>query len=179
MREIADMTRHIVERAKKYEHDTIPGDFGVLKVPCPKCGGEIHEKYKQFQCEKCDFALWKTVAGRMFEIEEVEKLITEKQIGPLQGFRSKQGWPFAAVLKMNAEFKLEFDFGNDQNDNGEAAAPVDFTGKEPLGKCPEMRRAGFRRRDELRLRKGDGRGARRAISAPAKSFCSRKSRRSR
>ena len=58
---IADMTRRIVERAKKFEHDTIPGDFGVLKVPCPKCGGEIHEKYKQFQCVKCDFAFWKTL----------------------------------------------------------------------------------------------------------------------
>src|SRR5579859_4234899 len=138
MSEIADMTRHIVERAKKYEHDTIPGDFGILKIPCPRCGGEVHEKYKQFQCEKCDFAVWKTVAGRMFEMEEVERLISEKQIGPLQGFRSKLGRPFAAVLKMNGEFKVEFDFGNDQkNGNGEAAAPVDFTGKEPLGKCPK------------------------------------------
>jgi DNA topoisomerase III len=138
MSEIADMTRHIVERAKKYEHDTIPGDFGVLKTPCPKCGGEVHEKYKQFQCEKCDFAVWKTIAGRMFEVEEVEKLVCEKQIGPLQGFRSKAGKPFAAVLKMNGEFKVEFDFGNDQrNGNGEAGAPVDFTGKEPLGKCPK------------------------------------------
>ncbi|HUA37496.1 MAG TPA: DNA topoisomerase III [Candidatus Sulfopaludibacter sp.] len=138
MSEIADMTRHIVERAKKYEHDTIPGDFGILKIPCPKCGGEVHEKYKQFQCEKCDFAVWKTVAGRMFEIEEVERLIAEKQIGPLQGFRSKLGKPFAAVLKMNGEFKVEFDFGNDpKSGSGEAAAPVDFTGKEPLGKCPK------------------------------------------
>jgi len=138
MSEIADMTRHIVERAKKYEHDTIPGDFGVLKAPCPKCGGEIHEKYRQFQCEKCDFAVWKTLCGRMFEIEEVEKLIAEKQTGLLQGFRSKMGKPFAAVLKMNGEFKVEFDFGSDQkNGSGEAAAPVDFTGKEPLGKCPK------------------------------------------
>jgi DNA topoisomerase-3 len=140
MSEIADMTRHIVERAKKFEEDTIPGDFGVLKVPCPKCGGEVHEKYKQFQCinEKCDFAIWKTLCSRMFEMEEVEKLITEKQVGPLQGFRSKKGFPFAAVLKLNAEFKIEFDFGNEQkNENGGAAAPVDFTGKEPLGKCPK------------------------------------------
>src|SRR6202142_3771625 len=38
---------------------------------------------------------------------------------------------------MGAEFKPEFDFGNDQNKDGEAAAPVDFTGKEPLGKCPK------------------------------------------
>ena len=133
---IADMTRRIVDRAKQFEYDTIPGDFGTLKVPCPKCGGEIHERYKQFQCEKCDFAFWKTLCSRMFEIEEVEKIITDKQIGPLQGFRSKQGFPFAAVLKMNAEFKVEFDFGNGGKD-GEGAAPIDFTGKEPLGKCPK------------------------------------------
>jgi DNA topoisomerase-3 len=71
----------------------------------------------------------------MFEIEEVEQLITDKKIGPLQGFRSKQGFPFAAVLTMNAEHKVEFDFGNAPK-AGEAATPVDFTGKEPLGKCP-------------------------------------------
>ena len=136
MREIAEMTKRIVDRAKQYEHDTIPGDFGTLKVPCPKCGGEIHERYRQYQCVKCDFAMWKTLCGRMFEPEEIEKIITERQIGPLQGFRSKQGFPFAAVLKMNAENKIEFDFGNTPKD-GEAAAPVDFTGKEPLGKCPK------------------------------------------
>jgi DNA topoisomerase III len=135
---IADMTRHIVDRAKKFEQDTIPGDFGTLKVPCPKCGAEIHEQYKHFQCVKCDFSVWKTLCGRMFEPAEVEKLITEKQVGPLQGFMSKKGFPFAAVLKMNAEHKVEFDFGNGpKGENGEAAAPMDFTGKEPLGKCPK------------------------------------------
>ena len=30
----------------------IPGDFGELKVPCPKCGGVIKENYKKFQCQK-------------------------------------------------------------------------------------------------------------------------------
>ena len=135
---IADMTRRIVDRTKLFEHDTIPGDFGKLNVPCPKCGGEIHEKYKQYQCVKegCDFAFWKTLCSRMFEPEEVEKIITEKVIGPLQGFRSKQGFPFAAVLKMTAEHKVEFDFGNGGKD-GADAAPIDFTGKEPLGKCPK------------------------------------------
>ena len=132
---IADMTRRIVDSAKKFEYDTIPGDFGVLQVPCPKCGGEIHERYKQYQCVKCDFAFWKTLCSRMFEPEEVEKIITDKVIGPLQGFRSKQGFPFAAVLKMTAEHKVEFDFGNGGKD-GAGAAPIDFTGKESLGKCP-------------------------------------------
>jgi DNA topoisomerase-3 len=133
---IQDMTRRIVDRAKSFEQDTIPGDFGTLKVPCPKCGGEVHEQYKHFQCVKCDFSMWKTLCGRMFELEEAEKLITTKQVGPLQGFMSKKGFPFAAVLKMNAEHKVEFDFGNNENKDGEAVAPMDFTGKEPLGKCP-------------------------------------------
>ncbi len=136
MKEIADMTRNIVGKTKQHESDTVPGDFGTLKTPCPKCGGEIKENYKKFQCQKCDFALWKIVAGRQMEIEEVEELISKRKVGPLQGFRSKLGRPFAAVIKMTPEFKPEFDFGQGQNEDG-TGAPVDFTGKEPLGKCPK------------------------------------------
>ncbi|HZF00371.1 MAG TPA: DNA topoisomerase III [Methylomirabilota bacterium] len=136
MKEIADATRDIVAKAKSHESDTVPGDYGKLNVPCPKCGGEILENYKKFQCQKCDFSLWKIVASRQLEISEVEELISKGTVGPLQGFRSKQGFPFAAIIKMGAEFKPEFDFGNDKNADGGDAAPIDFTGKEPLGKCP-------------------------------------------
>ena len=137
MKEIADMTRDIVAKAKRHESDTVPGDFGTLKVPCPKCGGEIKENYKKFQCQKCDFALWKIVAGRQMEIEEVEELISKRTVGPMQGFRSKMGRPFAAVIKLTGDFKPEFDFGQDQPGADGVAAVVDFTGKEPLGKCPK------------------------------------------
>ena len=136
MDEIAGATRAIVAKAARHESDTVPGDFGTLSVACPMCGGEIHENYKKFQCQKCYYALWKIVAGRQFEIPEIEELISKGVVGPLQGFRSKMGRPFAAVIKMGAEFKPEFDFGNDQNAEG-AAVEVDFTGKEPLGKCPK------------------------------------------
>jgi len=46
---------------------------------------------------------------RLFEAPEIETLIRERQLGPLQGFRSKMGRPFAAVIKLNAENKAEFD----------------------------------------------------------------------
>jgi len=136
MREIAEMTRHIVERAKSYEADTIPGDFGVLTAPCPRCGGQIRETYKKFQCGKCDYALWKIVAGRQFEPAEIDALITDGQIGPLTGFRNKMGRTFAAAIKLNGEFMPEFDFGQDKADEAEAEA-VDFSGQESLGKCPK------------------------------------------
>jgi DNA topoisomerase-3 len=134
MSQIEDMTRSIVAKTKGYESDTVPGDFGELKTPCPKCGGVIKENYKKFQCQKCDFALWKIVAGRQMEIPEMEDLIAKRVIGPLQGFRSKMGRPFSAIIKLSPEFVPEFDFGQ-QNGEGDGAA-IDFTGREPFGKCP-------------------------------------------
>ncbi len=137
MREIAEMTRHIVERAKTFDSDTIPGDFGVLTAPCPRCGGQIRETYKKFQCGGCDYALWKIVAGRQFEPAEIDTLITEKQIGPLTGFRNKMGRTFAAAIKLNDKMEPEFDFGQDKAGDEANAEPVDFSGQQSLGKCPK------------------------------------------
>jgi DNA topoisomerase-3 len=136
MREIAEMTRHMVERAKHYEADTIPGDFGVLTAKCPRCGGEIRETYKKFQCGGCDYSLWKIVAGRQFEPAEIDTLINEGQIGPLTGFRNKMGRTFAAAIKLNDEKMPEFDFGQDKADAADAE-PVDFSAQESIGKCPK------------------------------------------
>ena len=133
MEEIATMTRHMVEQAKNNRGETISGDFSTLKSPCPKCGGVLHETYKKFQCKKCDFALWKILAGRQFEIAEMEALITQREVGPLQGFRSKMGRLFDANIKLNDDLEMKFDFGG----NGEETAEeVDFSGQESLGKCP-------------------------------------------
>jgi DNA topoisomerase-3 len=141
MREIAQMTQVIVKRAKEYNNDTIPGDYATLKTPCPNCGSVVKENYRRFACTKCDFSISKTPGSRQFEVSEVEELLTNRTIGPLQGFRSKMGRPFAAILKISRDeeiknFKLEFDFG--QNDaDGENGEGVDFTGQTPLGACPK------------------------------------------
>ncbi|MDE2439762.1 MAG: DNA topoisomerase III [Betaproteobacteria bacterium] len=137
MREIAEMTRHMVERAKQYEADTIPGDFGVLTAPCPKCGGQVRETYKKFQCGSCDYALWKIVAGRQYEPAEIETLLTEKQVGPLTGFRNKMGRSFAAAIKLNDDLQPEFDFGQDKAGEDGEADEVDFSGQDALGQCPK------------------------------------------
>jgi DNA topoisomerase-3 len=136
MREIAEMTRHMVERAKTFDSDTIPGDFGVLTAKCPRCGSEIRENYKKFQCISCDYSLWKIVAGRQFEPAEIDTLITEKQIGPLTGFRNKMGRTFAAAIKLNEKMEPEFDFGQDKTEEANAE-PVDFSSQSTLGQCPK------------------------------------------
>ena len=145
MQEIAQITQRIVKRAKEYDSDTIPGDYADLKTPCPHCGGLVKENYRRFACEKCGFSISKIPGGRAFEYHEAEEFIKNKEIGPLQGFRSKMGRPFAAIIKLvsipeddkdypNAGYKLEFDFGNSDEDNNEE---VDFTGQSSLGACPK------------------------------------------
>ena len=135
MRQIAEMTAHIVHQAKTYESDTVPGDFATLRAPCPKCGGTIKENYKKFQCQGCDYSLWKIVAGRQFENEEIETLLTRREVGPLIGFRNKMGRAFNALVKLNDEQQPAFDFGQDRDSAN--AEPVDFGDQEPVGECPK------------------------------------------
>jgi len=135
MREIEAMTRHIVGQAKGYESDTIPGDFATLGARCPRCGGEVHENYKKFQCQSCDFGFWKIMGGRQFEVAEAETLLRERVVGPLEGFRSKLGRPFTASIKLNDALEVKFDF--DDGPDSEDAEPIDFGAQEPLGDCPK------------------------------------------
>ncbi len=175
MARIAEMTERVVQKAKEYDRDTIPGDYATLKTPCPKCGGVVKENYRRFTCcgksgdgtgaspastraaprgdatalgsgpsdgEGCGFSIGKIPGGRSFELHEVEQFLRDKKIGPLEGFRSKAGWPFTAELALVYDeeiqnWKLEFDFGEDAKKAEEAAEAVDFSQSEPLGACPK------------------------------------------
>ena len=149
MAEIAAMAERIVRKAKEYDRDTIPGDYATLTVPCPNCGGVIKENYRRYACagadgnaEGCGFSISKSPGARSFELDEVTRFIADKKIGPLEGFRSKAGWPFTAELKLAFDdeiknWKLEFDFGEDAKKAEGDGEPVDFSGQESLGACPK------------------------------------------
>jgi DNA topoisomerase-3 len=150
MAEIAAMTEKMVAKAKGYDRDTIPGDYATLKTPCPKCGGVVKENYRRFTCtgksgsgdDACGFSIGKIPGGRSFELNEVETFLRDKKIGPLEGFRSKAGWPFTAELALVYDeeiqnWKLEFDFGEDAKKTEGDGEPVDFSGQNSLGACPK------------------------------------------
>ena len=150
MQQIAAMTERIVRKAKEYDRDTIPGDYATLQTACPNCGGVVKENYRRFACTGaegdsdnagCGFSFTKTPAGRTFAVEEAEQFLREHRIGPLEGFRSKAGWPFVAELTLvkdeeTGNYKLEFDFGDDAK--AEATGEiVDLSGQPSLGPCPK------------------------------------------
>ena len=134
MEHIESVTRDLVSRIKNGD---IPDTaFSTVTAPCPKCGGVIQENYRKFQCQACDFNIWKVTAGREWAPEEVAELIAKRTIGPLTGFRSRMGRPFAAVLKLNDEQRIEFDFGQARPEDEGGEAP-DFSAQQPLGACPK------------------------------------------
>ncbi|MBO9678861.1 MAG: DNA topoisomerase III [Acidovorax sp.] len=148
MQQIAAMTERMVKKAKEYDRDTIPGDYATLAAPCPNCGGVVKENYRRYACVgkagdgvgACGFSFGKSPAGRTFETAEADQLLRDRRIGPLEGFRSKAGWPFTAEITINYDdeaknFKLEFDFGDD-GAGEETGELVDFGDQESLGACP-------------------------------------------
>jgi len=150
MAEIGAMAERIVKKAKEYDRDTIPGDYATLATPCPNCGGVVKENYRRFACvgtagaaeaSGCGFSITKIPAGRAFETAEADAFLRDKKIGPLEGFRSKAGWPFTAEMKLVHDdelnnWKLEFDFGEDKKGEGDGT-PVDFSAQQSLGLCPK------------------------------------------
>ena len=148
MAEIQAMTERMVKKAKEYDRDTIPGDYATLSTPCPNCGGVVKENYRRYTCTGadghsagCGFSFTKSPAGRTFETAEAEALLRDRRLGPLDGFRSKAGWPFVAEVAIvrdeeNNNFKFEFDFGDDKNDE-DSGELVDFGSQNTLGACPK------------------------------------------
>jgi DNA topoisomerase-3 len=153
MAEIARIAERIVKKAKEYDRDTIPGDYATLGVPCPNCGGQVKENYRRFTCtgadgasqeSGCGFSMTKVPAGRAFEIAEAEALLRDKKVGPLEGFRSKKGFPFSAEIRLVRDeeignWKLEFDFGDDAKQAEADGEPVDFGDQASLGACPKCK----------------------------------------
>jgi len=132
MKEITELVRKVVGVIKTGEIPDVV--YATVPAPCPKCGGVVQENYRKFQCQKCDFSIWKVTSGREWSTEEAAELITKRKVGPLTGFRSRMGKPFAAVVRLSDDLRPEFDFGQAAGEGEEAP---DFSSQEPLGKCPK------------------------------------------
>jgi len=135
MHHIMETTRDLVDRVKRGTLSDEP--ISTLGTPCPKCGGVVIENYKKFACQSCDFSVWKVIASRRMEGHEMETLFAERSIGPLQGFRSRMGRAFAAILRMKDDHTIEFDFGQSSPTSEGEQEAVDFTGQTSLGACPK------------------------------------------
>jgi DNA topoisomerase-3 len=139
MEEICRFTREIVQKAKEFQDDD--GTFPELEATCPKCGERsFSENIRQFKCRHCGWSLWKSLASRPLEREEIKELLEKKRVGPLQGFRSRFGKSFAATLLLDEELKIKFSF----NEESQQEAEELLRKAEPIVSCPLCKEGSLR-----------------------------------
>jgi DNA topoisomerase-3 len=131
MAEIVGLTQKIVERAKNFEESGLTAKPLDFKSPD---GQPMVETLRYYQSEDGKLQLRKVVAGRLLEPFEARDLLQKRLIGPLQGFRSRLGRPFAAALKLNDANETEFVFDNAPI--GTDGAKLDLDTQEVIGTCP-------------------------------------------
>jgi DNA topoisomerase-3 len=136
MAEIVETTKGIVERVKGFEED----DHAAreTEILSPTDGKPLIETLRGYKSRDGELMVYKVIGNRKMAESEVADIIAKGQIGPLDGFRSKAGKPFSAVLRYNPEEKkVEFVFDGQRDANG--TLKIDFTGLNPVAEAPVPR----------------------------------------
>ena len=119
MDEIKKMTVEIVEQTQKFTDKVTNRPFPDLIAPCPECNKpDLKQTDGLFHCKdpECKFKVKKHIASHELTEDEARKLIIDKQVGPIETFKSRFGQPFEAVLALTKEkktWKVNFVFEGD------------------------------------------------------------------
>ena len=135
MQQIADMTRHIVERAKEHESDTVPGDFSTLADAVPEMRRRGQGKLQEIPVPEMRLRAVEDPRRPPARAGGGRRTDHQAQHRSAAGFPQPHGQAVHRGAQAEPEFKTEFDFG--QNGNEADAEPVDFSGQQPLGACPK------------------------------------------
>jgi DNA topoisomerase-3 len=131
MNEIISYTNEIVSKARHRADELKNQPFPDLQIPCPMCGAQgLRQTDATYECREpeCKFKAKKHIAGRLLTEDEATQLFTTQHVGPLTGFRSKFNKPFDAALQLDAKFKVNFVFDNDDKD-----AAAELTEEQLIG----------------------------------------------
>jgi DNA topoisomerase III len=122
MADISGFATKLVEEVRRMEGEKLaaPSRSREPLGACPKCGAPVVETKKAYSCSAwkktgCDFAIWKQVSGKRLSEGQAKQLLTRGHTGPLKGFKSKAGKPYAAALKLDGENKVRLDFDHGRN----------------------------------------------------------------
>jgi len=127
MKEIQNVTKDIVEKIRAFQDK----DHVLRKLDFkdPETGQEFEETLREYRTLDGKYSVRKVLAGRRIEASEFLELLQKGTLGLVEGFRSRLGRPFSAGLKLGEGRKIELVVGEEEG-------TLDFTGQEPLGKCP-------------------------------------------
>ena len=88
---------------------------------CPKCGNGNMQFYgKVVRCDNadCGLPIFRQIAGKTLSDTEMTDLLKNGQTKLLNGFRSKQGKPFSAIVAFDGDFNTVFEFPKEKKKTG-------------------------------------------------------------
>jgi DNA topoisomerase-3 len=152
MAEIAKMAERIVQKAKEYDRDTIPGDYATLATPCPNCGGVVKENYRRYTCtgaagtegSGCGFSITKIPGRPQLRAGRGRKPAArqeDRSAGrlPLQGRLAVQRRVEAGARRRHRQLEAGIRLRRRRQARGRIGEPVDFSGQQSLGACPKCK----------------------------------------
>ena len=105
---VKELFEHLREKyGSQFERETV-----TEAIACPKCGQPLEIAPWGYVCKnaECGFKTGHTIAGRMLSHSEMKQLLETRATPVLDGFISKKGTSFSAILKLDEEFKTVFEF---------------------------------------------------------------------
>ncbi len=137
MSAIVDQTKQIVDKVKNFGDDDDTST--EIEVVSPTDNERMTENFRSYKSKDGIVTIYKVIGNRKLSLEELDTFLKEKKIGPLEGFRSKSGKPYAATLVLNDEWKVKFQFENNNGTSGtdgEPTKPLNFDELPVVGTCP-------------------------------------------
>jgi len=139
MHEIEQATRDMLDAIRRKAPAV---EVVTLAAPCPKCGGAVKGGISSYSCERqCGVDIKRQLLSRTLSPPEVTQLLQARLTDTLEGFVSPRTQkPFGAMLKLTADWKIEFAFApREQADPATLAAAPALTQRCP--KCKGTMRA--------------------------------------
>lgn len=131
MAQIGAVTRDLVEKTRNFDEFKIDAKESTIISPTDNL--PMIETFRAYRSQDAKLTIYKTMGNRKLSEEEITELLEKKTLGPLDNFKSKAGKPFSAMLKLDDEFKVKFDFGTGSEEGGE---PIDYTQFQAICECP-------------------------------------------
>lgn len=98
-------------------------DISIKELRCPKCGKPLHKTKSGVGCtgyEKegngCDFFIANPFAGKTLSNRQIALLVINKKTPIIRGFKSKKDTKFDAMLVLNHQYEIKFEFQKSETD---------------------------------------------------------------
>jgi DNA topoisomerase-3 len=134
MEGIKELVREIVSKVKNFDEKNQKAKLSSLISPTD--GLPMLEFLKNYKSQDGKITLNKTISGRRMLKNELETLLSNCEVGPIEGFRSRIGKMYTAKLILDKNNEVKFSFSSNREFESEETLTLEKLKTYPfLGKC--------------------------------------------